>query len=107
MEQAAHKTSAARMRLGVLLLLLWWLPFWLAAPYVAGLFGIQSDSGKHGVLIAIIAVQTLLGAFGTFLTGKEIVKLVKKQPKKRLPKTIWHILRSGDYDEPSTPGLDG
>ena len=71
--------SALRLRLGVLLILLWWVPFWALSPYIADALG--SEGGQPSVAAvttAVVAVQT-----------------VKGTSKKAALASIWHILIRG------------
>lgn len=87
--------SATRVRLGAVLLVLWWLPFWAATPWIADKLNIQGDSAQHTLFIVILIVQTLIGFVGLFLAGGEIAKLVRNSPKREVPKTLWHMLIHG------------
>lgn len=87
-----NQISPLRLRVGVFLLFLWWAPFWAAAPVIARWLGID-DTGK--VTFAIMAIQTVIGGIGIFVAGKQVSKLVKSMPFKRVPGTIWQLLLHG------------
>src|SRR6478609_8280056 len=60
--------SPARLRVGVFLILLWWIPVWLAAPVISAAFGLDAQN----VLVGLIVVQTVLGALGALVAGAQI-----------------------------------
>lgn len=85
-----------RLRIGVLLILLWWLPFWALSPYIASAFGSSDDTHLTGIITTvIIIIQTLLGIAGMYLCGKQTAAIIKQTPKKQVPAKIWHILLHG------------
>ena len=83
--------SAARMRIGVLCIFLWWAPFWALAPAIADTTGFKVSY----VTFAIMGVQTAIGFFGMWIAGKEVANIIKKTPKKQVPGKIWHVLIHG------------
>jgi len=88
--------SPTRLRSGVLCIALWWAPFWAAAPVVADFMG-TSDIAR--VTAAIMIVQTIIGAIGVLIAGKQVLAIMKAVPKKRLAKTIWHVLVHGKIEQ--------
>lgn len=94
MEEPKLEVSAKRLRLGVFLLLLWMLPFWMLGPYIA-------DSGAAGnltgaeVTTVIAVIQTIIGIAGAIVAGKEVTEVVKSTSKRQIPKTVWRVMVSG------------
>lgn len=95
--QESTRTSIFRLRLGVVLLFMWWLPFWIVTPAISDIFGI-TPNGKHRLLIDVIIVQTILGIMGGVVAGREAISIVKHTSFKRVPKTIYRALRYGDLN---------
>jgi hypothetical protein len=90
--------SATRLRVGVVLLLIWFLPFWALAPWIAKALGWSVHAGVQlGIVISIC--QTLIGIVGAFTAGKGAKALVKGTPFKKLPARAWHILWTGNMEE--------
>lgn len=87
--------SAFRLRVGVVLLLLWLLPFWLLAPQIAKAINPGDVQLAAEITTAILVVQTILGLAGMYVAGTEVKQLVKTTPKKQLLRVIWRILWSG------------
>lgn len=87
-----QQVSPARLRVGVFLIFLWWIPFWAAAPAIANYIGTE-DTGR--ITFIIMAIQTVIGAIGIFIAGKQVSSIIKKLPFKKVPGTIWYILIHG------------
>lgn len=88
--------SPNRLRVGVLCIALWWAPFWAAAPVVADFMG-TSDIAR--VTAAIMIIQTIIGAIGILIAGKQVLAIMKSVPKKHLAKTVWHVLVHGKIEQ--------
>lgn len=86
--------SPTRLRLGVLLIFIWWLPIWLIAPQIADLFGADSNNAR----IVIIVVQTIIGFLGLLVAGQQIASIMKGTPFKKMIPMVWKVLRSGSIN---------
>ena len=86
--------SATRLRVGVFLILLWWIPVWLAAPVIGEAFGLEVKD----VAVALAVVQTVVGALGTLVAGKQITRILRGVPRKQMLPTVWRVLRHGSLD---------
>jgi hypothetical protein len=86
--------SVRRLRLGIVLFLLWWLPIWLLAPFVARF----SNNSVGHITVVIAIVQTVLGVLGLVMVGKQVAKLLRHTAMKKLPKVVWHLFWSGKAD---------
>lgn len=83
--------DSKKLRIGVFLVLLWWLPFWALATPISEKTGI-----KISVLtIAIMGVQTVIGIIGLYLAGKTVRKIIKSLPFKKVPGALWYMLLKG------------
>ncbi|MHB8792141.1 MAG: hypothetical protein ACYC6O_02200 [Thermoleophilia bacterium] len=86
-----------RLRLGVLLLLMWFLPFWLLSPYIASLIDpADEESLTFTITVVIMTVQTLIGLVGAYLAGKETAGIIRNTPRKHMLATAWRIFRHGN-----------
>ena len=83
--------SPTRLRVGIFLVFLWWIPVWLAAPVISEAFGLDSTD----VLIWLIVVQTVVGLAGVLVVGRQIARIMKGIPARRMLPTVWHVLRRG------------
>ena len=87
--------SPARLRVGVLLVLLWWVPVWLAAPVIAEAFGLKIEDVAIGLAVA----QTVIGALGVLVAGKQLTRILRGVPRKQMLPTVWRVLRHGTLDD--------
>ena len=101
MSSASVPVSVRRVRIGVLLFLLWWLPFYLLAPAIADLLGKGDDAqARRAITIGIVCIQTVLGLLGAYLAGRELFATLGKVRRRRLLPTAWRIVWSGATDIP-------
>ena len=90
--------SATRLRIGVVLLVIWFIPFWALAPWIAKTLGGSPDAGvKLGLVMSI--GQTMIGLVGAFIAGRDATLLVKGTSFKKVPKEAWHIIWTGNLDQ--------
>ena len=92
--------SKNRLRVGVVFIFLWWIPFWLIAPLIDSLNNSSSSSQSHDILVAILIVQTIIGILGVFIASRPVTEIVRHQPFRKVPKTIWKVFVKGTVDEP-------
>ncbi len=98
-----EQVSVVRLRLGVALIGIWWIPIWLLAPLVAHVVG--QPVGSVTVVIAI--VQTIIGLIGVLLAGRQAAKIVRHTGFRAVPAKIWHVLWTGKLVEPEPPEATG
>ena len=79
----------------MVLILLWWLPFWALSPYIANSLDVSSAS----VTIVIVAAQTVFGIIGIYIAGKQAADIIRGSSLKKAPKTMWRILWTGKTDK--------
>jgi hypothetical protein len=90
--------SATRLRIGVVLLVIWFVPFWALAPWIARSLGWSVHAGV--VLGIVMSVsQTCIGIVGAVIAGKEATALVKGTRFKKVPAKAWHIIWTGHIEE--------
>jgi hypothetical protein len=89
--------SPLRLRVGVLLILLWIVPFWLLAPHIAhSLSGLSNPPSVATVTTAIVVVQTLIGLLGFFVAGAAVKSIIKGSTMRHALVAIWSMLIHGD-----------
>jgi hypothetical protein len=100
--------SPLRLRLGVLLILLWLLPFWALAPYVAhALNGLSNPPSVAAVTTSIVVVQTILGLLGVLIAGAEVKAIIKSSGKLgHALRALWPILIHGEIPHESDGSAD-
>ena len=93
--------SVLRVRIGILLFLLWWLPFYLLAPAIADLLGKGDDAQvRREITIWIVCIQTVIGLLGVYLSGKGLFATLAKVRRRRVLPVAWRIVWSGDSQVP-------
>ena len=108
-EPAAHGSgarapSALRLRLGVLFVLLWILPFWALAPLVTRMLsGTDNPPSVASVTTVIVVVQTLIGLIGFVVAGPAVKALLQGSPLRKALPAIWGVLRHGEVRSPGQP----
>jgi len=91
------QVSVLRLRVGVVLIAIFWIPIWLLAPVLAHLL----DRPAASVTVVIALIQTVLGVIGVLLAGRPTLTLVRHTGWRAVPKTIWRVLWTGKLDEPA------
>jgi len=90
--------SVTRLRVGAVLLLIWFLPFWALAPWIAKSLGWSAHAGVE-LGIAISICQTVIGIVGALTAGKDATAIVKGTPFKKVPARAWHIIWTGNMEQ--------
>lgn len=98
-----EQVSVFRLRLGVVLIGIWWIPIWLLAPLVAHFV----DRPVGSVTLAIAIVQTIVGLVGVLVAGRQAAKLVRHTGFRAVPGKIWRALWTGRLIEPEPPEANG
>jgi uncharacterized membrane protein (DUF485 family) len=90
--------SVIRLRVGAVLLLIWFIPFWALAPWIAKTLGWSVHAGVElGVVMSIC--QTVIGIVGAFIAGKDATALVKGTRFKKVPGRVWRIIWTGNIEQ--------
>jgi hypothetical protein len=99
--------SPLRLRVGVFLILLWIIPFWLLAePIAHSLSGLSHPPSVAAVTTAIVAVQTVLGLLGFWVAGAAVKSIIKGSTMRHALVAIWSMLIHGDIRSQSDVGND-
>jgi hypothetical protein len=93
--EADRAVSVTRLRVGAVLLLIWFISFWALAPWIAKNLGWSVHAGVVLGLVMSIC-QTLIGIVGAFTAGKDATALVKGTPFKKVPARVWRIIWTGN-----------
>jgi len=89
--------SPLRLRVGMFLILLWIVPFWALAPYIANsLSGGSSTPSVADVTTIIVAVQTVIGLLGFWVAGAAVKSIIKGSTMRHALVAIWSMLIHGD-----------
>ena len=89
-----------RLRLGVVLIVISWLPFaqvFLAIAHSNGNY--TSSEASNKIRAVIWSLQILVGLVGVWLVGKLAVKVAKKDGWRKTPSNLWHLFRYGPAEE--------
>ena len=87
-----QRKGAFRIRLGVGLVLISWLPFAQLAIDLTGASGSDADHIRY----LIWTIQVMVGIVGAAIAGKETIDLAKSVGWKRLPGVVWRLMISPD-----------
>ena len=99
--------SRLRLRVGVLLILLWLIPFWALAPEIAhSLSGLSNPPSVATVTATIVAVQTVIGLLGFWVAGTEVKSIIKGSTMKQALGATWSILIHGKVQRHDNAGAD-
>jgi hypothetical protein len=106
-EEESARVSPLRLRIGVALILLWFLPFWALSPYIAdSLSSLSNPPSVAEVTTFIVVVQTVLGILGFLVAGKEVKSIVKGTTKKLAFGNIWYMMIHGKVRGGPIAGAD-
>jgi hypothetical protein len=106
-EDTKSAPSPLRLRVGVFLILLWIVPFWALAPYIAhSLSGLSNPPSVAAVTTTIVVVQTILGLIGFWVAGTQVKSIIKGSAKMRAIGAIWSILLHGEIRGQGDVGND-
>jgi len=90
-----NETSALKLRLGFICILLWWFPFWAFAGQLSSVFGISTAE----MTTILVVIQTAIGFIGFLIVGKPVAAIVKKTSFKKAPGIIVHAIIHGKIKE--------
>ena len=79
-----------RIRIGVLLILISWLPI---AQILIWAASVPSDQAER-VRLVTWSIQILIGIVGVAVAGRETIRLAKSVGWRQLPRAVWALLRS-------------
>jgi hypothetical protein len=92
---------------GVVLILLWIVPFWALAPYIAhSLSGLSNPPSVAAVTTTILVVQTILGLLGFWVAGAAVKSIIKGSTMRQALGAIWSMLIHGDIRGQGDVGSD-
>jgi hypothetical protein len=94
MGQAANKIF--RLRLGIFLFILSWLPIAqiiLAIAHDHGKW--TSDHASQVCRLIVWTIQFIIGLIGVWLAGQVAIKAAKQDGWRHSPKKLWHLFWSG------------
>ena len=99
--------SPLRLRVGVVLILSWMLPFWALAPRIAhSLSGLTNPPSVAATTTTIVVVQTILGLIGLWVAGTQVKSIVKGSTKRHALGSLWSILLHGEIRGQGDVGTD-
>lgn len=88
--------SGGRLRLGIGLFVLSWVPFPLAVLAILRSMGYLQSAQAGSAFVAIMwGAQYLIGFVGLFFAGKESIGVVRQAGWRHLPSACWQALRYG------------
>jgi hypothetical protein len=92
---------------GVVLIMLWILPFWALAPRIAeSLSGLSNPPSVAAVTTTIVVVQTVIGLLGFWVAGTQVKSIIKGSTMRHALGAIWSILLHGEVRRQGDVGND-
>jgi hypothetical protein len=95
--------TALRVRLGLGLFIVSWLPI---AQIVIAVLGLH-DGTTTTVRATIWAVQWIIGIVGLLIAGKAVATVVRRSGWRRTPRLMWRMLRTGRVAEDPVASTHG
>jgi len=91
-----------RLRLGIILIILSWLPFAQVLLLIAHNNGQLTTEGESSAFRAAVwGVQILIGFVGLWLVGKLAITVAKQAGWKQVPKRVWDLFWHGSSNTDS------
>jgi hypothetical protein len=84
------RPRAIRIRIGVALVVLSWLPIAQLTIWLVSASGSQADR----IRAVIWGVQIAIGLVGVALAGRETIQIAKSVGWRRSPGVVWRLIRS-------------
>jgi hypothetical protein len=92
---------------GVVLIMLWIVPFWALAPHIAAsLSGLSNPPSVAAVTTTIVVVQTIIGLLGFWVAGTQVKSIIKGSTMRHALGAIWSILLHGEVRGEGDVGND-
>ena len=92
-------SSSTRLRVGLAIWLVSWVPFPVILLAIGHRFGWGQDDASASRFLAIAwTVQIVLGLVGVAIAGSAAIGVVKAVGWRRLPRVAWAAIRHGEVD---------
>jgi hypothetical protein len=85
-----QRRRAFRIRIGVSLVVLSWMPIAQITIWLTSASGGQADR----IRAVVWGVQIAIGLFGVALAGRETIQIAKSVGWRRSPGMVWRLIRS-------------
>jgi len=86
-----NSISAKRLRVGVVFMFLWWIPFWAVLPLLTDTISMSITEAT----IIVMTVQTIIGLLGFLMVGKPIATMLKRLKFRQVPGNVWYMVIHG------------
>jgi len=99
MKDRAEPISTKRLRIGIIIWLLSWMPFPTLVVHTLHNSGhVESSKATSATYAVLWGAQICIGLFGLWLAGKETLGLVKSAGWRGTPKRLWQVVWRGNVD---------
>lgn len=96
-QTSEQQVSVTKVRIGVALWGLSYLPFPLLILHILHAHGMLQSAASTSSFLAIAwGIQILIGIIGILIAGREAISLLRGQGIRRLPKAFWRLLWRGE-----------
>jgi hypothetical protein len=90
------RSHLVRLRLGIALIVLSWVPFAQVLIDIARDHGhLTSDGSASAFRLVIWGIQVVIGLVGVLLVGKLAVEQAKRSGWRRAPRRLWRLFWRG------------
>jgi hypothetical protein len=91
--------SASRIRIGLAIWVISYLPFPLIVVGILHAMGQLSNPKNTSQLVLVMyVIQFIIGFIGLIIAGRDTITLFKKVGYRRLPGCVWRAIRYGQID---------
>ena len=89
--------SVIRLRVGLIFVLIFWIPIWLIAPAIANLiYSNPTPQQTSKITLSIALIQGVAALIGLLLVGRELIDTFKTTPNKKVLKVIISAVFKGE-----------
>jgi len=100
MDKGNAKISTARLRAGIIIWILSWMPLPTLVVHLLHDSGhLQNDKATSLAYAVLWGTQIIIGLCGLLLAGKETLTLAKVDGKRGLPRNLWRIVIHGQMPD--------
>ncbi len=91
--------SPSRIRFGLLIWVVSYLPFPLLIISLLHFFGYLTSDKSTALAIGVMyGIQFIIGFIGLYIAGKDTILILKRNNYRKMPGILWQIIIHGNYE---------
>jgi hypothetical protein len=99
MQENKSDISARRIRVGLAVWVISYLPFPLLLEFILHAMGyLTNPQSSSEFILKMYALQFAIGFIGLIIAGRDTISLFKQVGYRRLPGCVWRAIRYGQVD---------